>query len=594
MISKNKAIKKAKKNQKAFTIIEMLGVIALLLVLASIIFPLVTKYMETGKIRYDVALEKELLVSGKNYYASAGNKKYLPQKQGTMGYVTAVELGTKNLLSKELVNSKGEDCSESYVVVENQENYKYTACLECNGVPYNPETGGNTAKPECAINLAEPDLTYYILYNKSKNENETSEVVGDEIGFTKAKYGEQTQLKTNTWTRQGYNFVGWETSNGTLVSSNALKIEESNKDQYIEAGVTPDQVILYARWEKKPEPKKPECDITTTQGSNNSVTVKIYCKDTNNCQGQPYTEIVTNSKWVSHTIYSNEGTSTSCSKYIYVDPGTTNPDPDPNPEPDPDPEPEPEPTPPEDKDTTPPIAKIDRESCTKKFIITAKDNTGGSGLASYAWSQSSSTPGSWKTYTGTIPQPTYQSGVTIYLHLKDKAGNTTVSNGKSMYTSCGTCAKETRTPTVYWWGNEESSHCLASKPYKVFYFRWYDCNCKSDKLTDETCSVSASEGSHGHLATIYYKSGDACRSTYLNGGVTEVCESYTRYGMRNKSAGDRITYHGYYFYYNTTPIAKNFQVGGYWYHDGENKNQGIYDGRASSYITACKKACATQ
>lgn len=128
-----------KNNVKAFTIIELLGVIVILGALATIIMPSVSKYINAGKTEYDKSLAEELLLAGKNYYSE--NRINLPKTPGEISYITAKEMLSLNLISQETINSKNQDCSDSYVIVKKIDNdYKYTSCMVCDGELYNNET----------------------------------------------------------------------------------------------------------------------------------------------------------------------------------------------------------------------------------------------------------------------------------------------------------------------------------------------------------------------------------------------------------------------------------------------------------------------
>ena len=63
-----------KNNVKAFTMIELLGVIVILGILSAIIVPAVTNYMEKSKLEYDIDLGNQLKLMGKNYYSNNPKK----------------------------------------------------------------------------------------------------------------------------------------------------------------------------------------------------------------------------------------------------------------------------------------------------------------------------------------------------------------------------------------------------------------------------------------------------------------------------------------------------------------------------------------
>ena len=79
------------------------------------------------------------MLAGKNYYSE--NRINLPKTPGEISYITAKEMLSLNLISQETINSKNQDCSDSYVIVKKIDNdYKYTSCMVCDGELYNNET----------------------------------------------------------------------------------------------------------------------------------------------------------------------------------------------------------------------------------------------------------------------------------------------------------------------------------------------------------------------------------------------------------------------------------------------------------------------
>ena len=105
-----------KNNVKAFTIIELLGVIVILGALATIIMPSVSKYINAGKTEYDKSLAEELLLAGKNYYSE--NRINLPKTPGEISYITAKEMLSLNLISQETINSKNQDCLQDWIYLK--------------------------------------------------------------------------------------------------------------------------------------------------------------------------------------------------------------------------------------------------------------------------------------------------------------------------------------------------------------------------------------------------------------------------------------------------------------------------------------------
>lgn len=122
-----------KSENKAFTIIEILVVVVILGILATLTIVAISTYVEKGKNDYDEKLEKQLLISGKNYFAD--NTLSLPEN-GATSYVTLAELRGLNIVSKDFIDSYGTKCSNSNSLVQvsnNKGKYTYNACLYCEG-----------------------------------------------------------------------------------------------------------------------------------------------------------------------------------------------------------------------------------------------------------------------------------------------------------------------------------------------------------------------------------------------------------------------------------------------------------------------------
>lgn len=541
-----------KNNVKAFTIIELLGVIVILGILSVIIVPAVTNYMEKSKLEYDIDLGNQLKLMGKNYYSN--NPKKMPKINGGVGYVTAEEMATQNLLSKKLVNSKGEDCSSSYVVISNSYgNYKYTDCLVCDGEPYNPSSNENM-KLECKI---EPQKTqgYYIIYKKSESEQVANSIEGtDPIYYGPLDYDQPYDLFAIGdlgWESKDYQFKGFKTSEiGTL--GEELTIKQDEKTQKLtHSSEELNYIIVYGYWEKRPTCKVEKSDECT----NKSVTVKVGCEE-GDCGTIEKTYSANTTEDI--TITNFKGATRKCK--VEIDNINTTP-------------------------PTPPTLK--RDKCDKDITIDITDSTNKcQKITHYAWNNDG-----WTEYKGQVPQPQYNGNVT--LKVKDAAGNEAASNSNSVttYTNCTSgCGKTTKEVKTYRWGKQTSSSCSSTNHSRTFSFRWYNCKCSMDKVTGEYCSHTQSENTaHPKSASIYYKSTTACTNatSHYNSGIREVCDS-TDYYPANSA---KIGYHGYYFYNASTPeLPYNQFKLGYWYHNGSNINM-LYYGGVDDYSAACQHAC---
>ena len=130
-----------KKNQKGFTMIELLAAIIILGVLLGIAIPGISNLMKQFRRDYYSKLEESITASAKEFYTD--NKLYKPDGILHSSYTT-LEALTKNKYVDEVVDYKGKTCSltDSYVVIIyfGKDNYKYKTCLKCSNDKYVSDT----------------------------------------------------------------------------------------------------------------------------------------------------------------------------------------------------------------------------------------------------------------------------------------------------------------------------------------------------------------------------------------------------------------------------------------------------------------------
>lgn len=154
------------KHKKAFTLVEVLGVIVVIGILSLLVIASIQSYLNEGKKTYNNNLKEQLLIAGKEYYST--NKELLPYKQYNekagikKAFITAEELNSKNYLKDKLIDSEGTNCDQSFILVRSPSNadYEYHSCLICGETNYSKDDqycniknwGDNTA-PTCKITL---------------------------------------------------------------------------------------------------------------------------------------------------------------------------------------------------------------------------------------------------------------------------------------------------------------------------------------------------------------------------------------------------------------------------------------------------------
>lgn len=165
-----------RKNERAFTMIELLAAIIIMGVLLGIAIPGVTKLMKQFRKDYYVKLEDSITESAKEFYTD--NKIYKPDGVLKSSYTELNSL-VKNKYTDSVVDYKGKNCSltDSYVIVIylGKDNYKYKTCLKCSGDNYYTDSKGTYCDEAWKTN---DNIKYqfdnkdriYVYYNAQREE----------------------------------------------------------------------------------------------------------------------------------------------------------------------------------------------------------------------------------------------------------------------------------------------------------------------------------------------------------------------------------------------------------------------------------------
>ena len=119
--------------RKGFTIAEVLAVVVIIAILSVVVVPNISSYVVLSKDEYNKNVKKQMILSGKNYYAE--NQERLPRdtSEKTMDYIAVQELATLKYINNEFIDADDNSCmDESYVVAVNKGlGLNYYACMIC-------------------------------------------------------------------------------------------------------------------------------------------------------------------------------------------------------------------------------------------------------------------------------------------------------------------------------------------------------------------------------------------------------------------------------------------------------------------------------
>jgi len=142
-----------RRNNKGFTMIEILAAITIMGILLMLVVPGVSKLMKGFREDYYEELEETVTTSAKEFYTD--NKIYRPDGLLKSSHTSIDALINKKYLDK-LTDYKGKSCSlqESYVIVvyRGSGNYEYRACIKCQNDAFESEVEGTYCDPAWLTN----------------------------------------------------------------------------------------------------------------------------------------------------------------------------------------------------------------------------------------------------------------------------------------------------------------------------------------------------------------------------------------------------------------------------------------------------------
>lgn len=201
--------KKKKLSTKGFSLIELLGVMVILSILAVISISAVTRYIDQSRKQKVVQNKKNVAIAAELYLQA--NRDLMPKMIGEVVYVPLSDLRNTNYIKEDVTNEKGEDCMrESFVRVFKlgEGDYNYTTYLFCGGekAPENVEP----AKP-------------YLEDLKDENENKFVKVLfSTKDDVKKANFSFKLKGGKNTQTQENIGLYSYSYSILVKVSPNQV------------------------------------------------------------------------------------------------------------------------------------------------------------------------------------------------------------------------------------------------------------------------------------------------------------------------------------------------------------------------------------
>lgn len=206
-----------KKERKGFTILELLAAVVIVGIIVTLATLTIGKYIKQGHDTIDNQIEKQLILASKDYFNDNKTKFINIDEKGIVVWYTT--LNANNYISNDLVDSNGNSCAKSYVVVKKDKSkYSYTGCIICDNDGYN-----NTKdKKECSESL---DNTIYCQWTDSNGNKLNKTYLG-------VKKNNRVTLKL-TCKGKGIKFVNGSTLDvDNMISSELGNLEKLDYTPY--------------------------------------------------------------------------------------------------------------------------------------------------------------------------------------------------------------------------------------------------------------------------------------------------------------------------------------------------------------------------
>jgi len=222
-------------NKKAFTLVELMGVITILGLISLLIAPTIVNQIRNSKDKIDEVTLK-LIYSATDLYLDSKENEY-PKNKGSIYCLKLGDLVDNGKLSSPVLNSNGDEISLDRIIAVNvtNNNYNYSMPSSCeynqtyqNGVMVSTNSCIEEGKCEPGTEVS-VDVNYTDTYNFYVLNDDSSEItlimdrnLGDRVVWaSKADYNDDTNYGTNGNNNKGpitaLNYLNNQTADWTNI-----------------------------------------------------------------------------------------------------------------------------------------------------------------------------------------------------------------------------------------------------------------------------------------------------------------------------------------------------------------------------------------
>ena len=310
-----------RKNQKGFTIVELLAAVAILAILSTIAIVSVSNILDNANKKHYETQLKNMIMATKSF--TQENRNILPKAVGDTSNVTLEMLQNKKYIGQVMDRSKNQcNNKESYVNIfkYSKTEYSYTAYLKCGNKEYGTEFGTETVeKPEITLNFKDTDKydTASFVYSVKVPEDHEGKIVSYDYQIYK------------------YGVLVYDSGNISVSKADKVDEKKVSLKQYLPGNV---KIIVNAsnhlggRQTKVIESSINEKNglkcgeitpkVTDWTRAQEGITISITCEDLggSGCARKVFTQTFTMDSTESGiVIYDNSGNSISCDVSTFLD-----------------------------------------------------------------------------------------------------------------------------------------------------------------------------------------------------------------------------------------------------------------------------------